>query len=722
MQLMGDSLTVLGARLGIAWDPSHRAAYLVRHGRHPGIPLEIKAGFTAGGRTILFPLAPEGGTFYFLDQNMTVSSMTMGGIDPSTGLHLKLSVRIPLKPRDIKFSTIPALFFTLDVERLAASFRWMKQEEGPVSGEIFLEFAGPGYKFAGEGGGLSIEYVSPASYPGKGHENNNEKNIPCRDFLALLSGSLDGSRVRENFSLDKGAKGPTLAAAWCVYDSPVMNVLGDLCPFKYTEKFKGLKEVAAWAGNNYSKVSENGRKADAVIHGHNLGEAVNHLLAQTFHAWLMNTWFVKRPDGQDWFTVWEGSCYYHSTVDVEYTQGPFYLTFWPELLELELNEWPLFAKDGSAVLGDGGKGTLFLSHDMGSMCNCSGQHYPHEMEVEESANYILLAYAHWRRTGNDAVIRKQDGFIRKLLDFIVACDTTGNGIPDRGCANTIDDACPAIQFGREQIYLGVKAMAACLSGKIMLDHAGGQDSDKYSVFAGKTKRTIESSGWLGDHYAVTLSRSLDGVVNPWTGKPMRGKLEGWDAYHIYTANGLALLDMTGFNTGMSAENLKSDLITSATQTLGKYGCRHTSYVEGEKTGVGLVEGLAASAPRAGWVSMNMLRDIAAAYRGLDFMSMAERYWDWQSTTNTQQIALFFETFYGNNLHFYPRGVTVFGYLDAAAGFAYDAVESRKSFAPIRASLDVPLLLFADWEKGTAPRVKTGLEEGRIVYEVEGLRE
>jgi hypothetical protein len=114
----------------------------------------------------------------------------------------------------------------------------------------------------------------------------------------------------------------------------------------------------------------------------------------------------------------------------------------------------------------------------------------------------------------------------------------------------------------------------------------------------------------------------------------------------------------------------------------------------------------------------MLRDIAAAYRGLDLFHLAENYWSWQSTTNTQQLALFFETFYGNNLSFYPRGVAVFGYLDAAAGFVYDAVRGTRSFAPLRGSLQVPIFLFADWEKGTVPKVISSSEDGRLTYCVE----
>jgi hypothetical protein len=65
-------------------------------------------------------------------------------------------------------------------------------------------------------------------------------------------------------------------------------------------------------------------------------------------------------------------------------------------------------------------------------------------------------------------------------------------------------------------------------------------------------------------------------------------------------------------------------------------------------------------------------------------------------------------------------VAVFGYLDASVGFAYDAVENVKTFSPIKVSINVPLLLFADWINGTAPTVTTELRDGKIEYTVNGL--
>jgi xylan 1,4-beta-xylosidase len=705
MNLMGDSLAVLGSRLGVAWDPANKKSYLIRHGEHPGIPLGIAAGIEIGGRTIMMPLTDNGGYFEFMDQDTTPTTMAMSGIDPGTGLHVKLTVTIPFRPRDSVFSTIPVVCFNLAIDRISSSFRWTPQQEGRIEGKLFLAFHGDGFDIKRDTDGYQVNYKSIVKPPRRIAAQREDIRIDCTDRIVIISGEPSASGVEKSFSLDRGEVGETISLAWCAWDEPVLDVLGEKCPFKYAETFDDLKSVVSWTKDNYQAIIENSEKVDRIILGHNLGESISRLLSYTLHAWLINTWYVVRPNGQQWFTVWEGSCNFHSTVDVEYTQTPFYLAVWPELLGLELEEWPFFYKSGEEVLGELGKDTVFLCHDMGQLADCTRQFYSHHMEVEENTNYILMAYTHWRRTGDDSKVKKYAGFIKKLLDFVVACDSTGNGIPDKGCANTIDDASPAIQYGSKQVYLGVKAMCACRFGSLMLKHADRNcDIDKYIDFAHKAKLTLEEEGWIKDHYAVTLTKTMDGLKDPWSGKELHGELKGWDAYHIYTVNGLTLLDMVGADDLLTDERICEDIKNGIKNTVGRYGCRHTSYID--KSGAAsLIQGLAATARKTGWVSMNMLRDISAAYRGIDALSMADRYWEWQCTTNSQQYLSFFETFYGNNLNFYPRGIAVYGYFDAAAGFKYDVVEGINKTSPLRSAMEVPLLLFANWKEGTVPIVR-----------------
>ena len=119
-----------------------------------------------------------------------------------------------------------------------------------------------------------------------------------------------------------------------------------------------------------------------------------------------------------------------------------------------------------------------------------------------------------------------------------------------------------------------------------------------------------------------------------------------------------------------------------------------------------MEGLAGASLNPGWISMNMLRDIAAFYRGVDLRALADRYWDWIATSNTQDIVLHFETFGGNNLHIYPRGIAIWGYFDALAGFSVDKVAKKKVTRPRIAQIRVPILSTANWKKGTVTVVDT----------------
>jgi hypothetical protein len=391
-----------------------------------------------------------------------------------------------------------------------------------------------------------------------------------------------------------------------------------------------------------------------------------------------------------------------STLDVEYTQSPFYLAVWPELLGYELDTWVAFAKDGGKSLGPRGAGTLFFSHDIGAHSSATGQIYSHDMEVEETANWLILMYVYWRRTGDGALVDRHYFTITRALAFLERCDTTGNGVPDVGVANTIDDASPAIQFGREQTYLAVKALAAHTAGAAMLDAA---DQPTIGNPRSKIASALESA-WLGDHFPTLLQKR--GVLkNPWTRKEMVcDEIPGWNAPQIYTANGLALLDMVGCDLPIDPGKLRADLKTASQRCLREYGCVHSDFRNDNPQQLESMLGLVGVAQSPGWISMNMLRDIAAFYRGVDLRSLPDRYWEWQGTTNSQEPKLFFETFCGNNLSFYPRGIAVWGYFDALAGLVIDKVAGVDRASPALAQVRVPRLFDADWRNGTSAVIES----------------
>ncbi len=637
--------------------------------------LNIRAGVIINGKEMLLPLSADGGGFIFYDQRLSPCSITLMGIDDASTVKVKFSVTTPFRPRDLAFSTTPVLSLRLEASTLGGNFRWSEKSIEVEEVEIFLEFAGPGIEVAASG-----EDCVDLCFADQ------------HDRLVVTAGSRTGTRFTQKVAL--GGDAQPLEVAWCTYSAPVLEIHDVRYPFYYAKQFADLDAVAEWARQHPAALRENAMRVDGLIGANTFSQSTNHLLAQTLHAWLIDTWCVDR-NGSDWFSVWEGSCYFHSTVDVEYTQAPFYLAVWPELLRSELDFWPEYSKDGTRTLGERGAGTLFLSHDTGNLCAANGQVYPHDMEVEETTNYVILSYAYYQRSADDSIIRKHAKILEQYLAFVAACDTTGTGIPDRGVANTIDDASPAVQFGEEQTYLAVKVLASYAVGAEMLDLLGKDAlAARYRQLAEVVRRRIEEAGWQGDHYATLLKKG-GRIFDAWQGTTVElEEIPGWDAAHIYTVNGLALLDMIGYDLGLAHDKLVIDLHVATRRCLREYGCVHSDYTPNEAANA--VAGLAGASLSPGWISMNMLRDIAAFYRGVDLRYLTDRYWEWQTTTNTQEARVFFETFSGNNLCYYPRGIAIWGYFDALAGRVIDLVRGVDEETPPFPGVQAPRLFDADW--------------------------
>jgi hypothetical protein len=217
---------------------------------------------------------------------------------------------------------------------------------------------------------------------------------------------------------------------------------------------------------------------------------------------------------------------------------------------------------------------------------------------------------------------------------------------------------------------------------------------------------IEQAAWLGDHYAVCVDPSTTGLTDANTGEPLPyDELAGWDAYSIYAGNGLLLPSMTAQPCPLNASRLLTDLANARRDTLGPYGCGHSSY---EKDNI--------------WISQNLWRDHLGRYLGLEAMPMAQRYWDLQVMSNTNELSLgFVDTYIGNNLSFTPRGAVSVGYLLShprlvidrlAAGGQRISVDPDRQFAQ-----RWPLLPLADWKAGKIP-VCVVDDDGNVTIEGE----
>ena len=428
---------------------------------------------------------------------------------------------------------------------------------------------------------------------------------------------------------------------------------------------------------------------DSILEESSLGKLKRDLLAFSFQGWMANTWWCLYPGGRDWFSCWEGSCHYHSTVDVEYNAAWVNLLLWPELLEMTIRQWHGYVKEGG-----------IMSHDTGDSFLASGQFYRHDMPVEENTNFILLTYALWRFTGRKRVIRENFPVVKTLTEYIINADNTGNGFPNIGTANTVDDATPAVQSAGEQVYLGVKSYCAARAASIMAREMGEEAlANRAEKLCRLIRRTLDRDGWCGNHYGVTLLTEGSEAVDMLSREKQR--IEGASAYSLYTANGALFLLATGTKLGLNDDRLKKDIQSTVLASKTEYGCTHSSADKGNV-----------------WISQNVWRDLVAAYLGIDLVEMTDRYWAFELFENTQgRGACFVDTYGWNYLRYYPRGAVTFGILYALGGVQVDRPGRKLVLRPVRVPCRIPLLGFADWKAGRIPWVEFSLRNGNITHTI-----
>jgi hypothetical protein len=704
----------LGSRFCLNFRPQTREVGHGALGRYFDAVADLSIGVAVDGQRRVLPLCKAGEVFESVDMELTMTSVTFRCESRPLRVGLDITFRAPFYPRDVQTSTAPVFYVDLTAHALAPPGRPRPGFDGPV--EVFLGFDRPDTQIAARSRGLDLAYtirieprqqiswIDPDDPDKPSKRDWKITQVRCAERIEANGGEVRVRNKEIRWRVDLSAHSQTVLAAWVArVEDPVFERRGRMHRFLATRHHDSLDALGTWAFEQREDLVRKSRFFDAVIESASLSHTQRNLVAFTFQSYLINTWWVEDETGEDWFSVWEGVCRFHSTIDVEYNLALLYFAVWPELLEKTFTEWADYEKPGPPDRD--GRRTGFLSHDMGACLSADGQDYPHEMEVEENTNFILLLHAYWRWMGREEVPTQHAELVQRLIRYVIASDTTGNGFPDRGVANTIDDASPAVQYAREQTYLAVKALCAARAAadlaRLLRDDTLAAECE---AFAERTLRTLDRDAWLGDHYAVCIDRSGADVLDIWTGKPLpAGPLDGWDAYSIYTANGLLLPLMTGLETGLDLDRIRLDLRAALERARIEYGCTHSS---ADRSNI--------------WISQNLWRDFVAAYLGLDFLSEADRYWAFEVRSNcTTPGHGFIDTCGWNGLEYYPRGITSIGLFLAAVGLRVDAPSRRIRLAPVRVPIRVPLLPFVDWDKRVVPWVEYILEDGRIACCIDG---
>ncbi len=731
MALISTCLARLGSRYSIIFDPNRRS---IDYGTL-GLLCQAKAGLLIAieqdGRTEALPLSAEGEPFYCVDQHLTMTSIRYEAKSRELGVALTVKITAPFWPRDEKTSLVPAYLFDFTIENLG-SVRWQRpQREVTRRGKLRFALRLPGIVAAAADSGVAFDYPVKACDVFKTGEGDADREYrddrrktrldgTSRDLMVPLEGawSADGGELSGAYDVSEAGASVSFSAALVGYcGDALFERFGAAMPLKYTSLWGSAGEVAAYVRKNAATLRAKSVKFDRLFRHDGLAVAARDTMAVAFQSYLMCTlWAVGAVPGRDgvatglkdWFSVWEGSCWFNSTVDVTYNEAPFYFACWPELLELLFDEWSHHANDfegekrrRARVSGGDTHGEApvefpgaILEHDMGAGWSANGQSYHHAMPVEENANYLILLYAHGRWWNRRTLFRKYAETCRQLARYLIWSDSTGNGFPDQGTANTIDDANPAVQYGRDNVYLGVKRLCALHAAAGIFDETGDPALAKECRRHARKAIATLNRGWQGDHYPVVLDKSARGLKDSWSGKPLPYKtLPGWDGYSLYTSNGLLFLMMIGdVPKGLNPGRFRTDLVNSLEKSMTPYGSSHSSYDDSMV-----------------WISMNMWRDCVAAYLGENLMPMNERYWNQQVFANSagsEKPNCFTETSLRNNLVWYPRGAAAFAYTFAYAGLVLDRAAGKQKTKPV-ARGEWPLLPLADWKRGKVPVARRG---------------
>ncbi|MBD3177798.1 MAG: DUF4965 domain-containing protein [Armatimonadia bacterium] len=708
MILTESILAPLGSRFSINFRPQRRDIRVSALGRFLDFTADLIIGVRLStGETRVLPFTSEGQVFEYMEQELTPSSIRFKARSVELGCLLEVTFTSPFYPQDAKLSTAPFFYVDIRVEPIKDMVHWHRVD-GSVSrkGEVFVGLRRPSMAMGMDETAAFWTGQLPLKENNQGidptldvlPDDERGESVEAVERAEILRGEFmpSGDRVAASFDLD--ADDFYASFIWAAHvKEPVLADQGQPTRFKYTEWFRDAAAVCTYARAKETDIRRRTALFDSLILDSSLGKTQQDFIAYTLQSYLSNTWWTLHDDGSDWFSVWEGVCLFNSTIDVEYNLGLLYYALWPELLDITFRQWERHEK--TSEVGH------FLSHDMGGGVKVNGQSYPHEMEVEENANFLLMLHAYWRWTGDDGPVKRHAGMCKRLVQYLVDADTNGNGFANEGTANTIDDASAAVQYSREQTYLGVKCLCAFDVAAVMADHVG--DGDLGALCrqrADLIRETLDRDAWLGDHYAVCLDKSPEGLQDIWDKSSLPpGELAGWDAYSIYASNGMLYPLLVGHTPPVSMDRMLEDLEGGVREALIEYGCTHSS---ADQSNI--------------WISQNLWRDFIGAYMGVDLLDMVDRYWAFLLQENTRpEGKCFIDTYVANNLCYYPRGITSIGMFLAGLGMSLDRVDGVMSLRPPRVPCRMPLLPLADWEAEEIPWVEYRLEDGEVTADVDG---
>lgn len=724
MQSMTWTMGRLGSRFNLLFEPYKKRVMHSALGRFLDQPLDLKVGLIEpDGTHRVLPFTTDGIPLVNPEQFERMNSITFRGYSEKHNLRFEFNIHAVFYPQDERLCIMPAYYLEMRVNPVHR-IRWHKVTKPPEKVTLFIRLGRADTTITAtpdaddQPAAINLAYANSLTPHSEqytlpdGVEDGPHRFVDVNERIVSLNPDCQvtdcGQGLTCELPVTEAGSGTKWRLVWGAHVAD--NILkvkhkGQVrdAVFRYNNAWDNLDQVIDEAIETRDQRLALSRRFEKILEQAPLDTAQSHLLALSFQGWLSNTFWCD-IQGEDlahteWFGVWDGSCSYLGVLDVEYNIALLYLTLWPKLLGIQFAQWAEYEKPHAPSNGS------FLSHDMGSGVNAIGQSYPHDMEVEENCNFLLLLQAYTRWTGRDRALNQVAPLIERLARYLIWTDRDNSGFASQGVANTIDDASPAIQFARKQTYLAVKRLAALKAAADLLrlaKHAPDL-AKQCDLLASDSLKKVEDAAWLGDHYAVCVDKSAVGITDAWTGKPLPyDTLPGWDAYSIYTGNGLLLPFMVGRTDLLNPKQLRQDIASAQRENATRYGCGHTS---AESDNV--------------WVSQNLWRDTLAQYIKLRPLS-PQYYWDMQVMSNTGPNSMgYTDTYINNYLTFSPRGIAVIGHLLAAPRLVIDRKAPGGTYITVDPDRHKPqrwpLLPLADWRAGKIP-VCVVDHKGRVTIE------
>ena len=647
----------------------------------------------------VYPAAPghrDNQAFESITQRLGLTFVSYHCRSPAIPYTVTFTLSAPFYPGDIKLSTAP--FFYIDVEvsnvgKGTAEGSILVALEGIFAGndrkgrgELYRRDRLVGCRFKSAAAADETEVLA-TDRDGISYAIGDHQKKLYADFAAagelrntifpLSTKCFSCGALSWKFKLPaNGVKKKVFILAG-YFPAAALNIKGTGSSFLYTKYFKNVDEVLSYARSERNQIQKRSEFFEHTLAASSVPGYLKQLIAFSFQSYVANTWWVRRGR-RDWYSVWEGSCRFHSTIDVAYNAEIFSLLLWPELLKRQLDEWSEFP------IND------YLAHDTGDDLKIFGQAYEHDMPVEECTNFLLLLYAYWNFTGDHAPVQQHHALVKRLLRYLMNVDADDDGLPDIPAAvlNTFDDASVAVQGSKNQIYLGVKCLAAFVAGQHLAEHVNDK---KLHADCGRwierIATTLIKRCWRDDHFAICLDRSI----------------QARDGCSMHAANGLLYLLLTDTEIPLPLELFAQDIQVHQQRLMKRYGCTHSE------------------ADYTTWVSQNMWRDLIGLYLGIDTLGNARRYRDFELSRNAWDTGAFTDVYrYGRHLvdlDRYPRGIAALGYLYAVAGVAINKVSGKLKICPQRTMLNIPLVSEADWKRMRLPWVRLTPEDAWTEFEI-----